>query len=339
VTGATETTATIDAVHRLMPLIFGAVQGQAVRAAAELGLADLLRHGPRSAAQLAAATGTRAASLARLLRLLARLGVVEEQACGSFAVTALGALLGSDHPYTVRHYALMNNSEWILRVESRLQESLRTGSSAFHGVFGSNCYEYLGRHPQDGRAFHESLNELSQQDTLALGQVYDFSACRRLVDVGGGEGHLLEMLLDAHPSMRGVLFDLPEVVANAEPRLRAHVAAGRCELLGGNFLTTIPAGGDLYLLKRVISTSSQADARSLLEGIRAVIPPGGRLLLADPDPRSLYGALFDVLMMVVVGGALQTEEEIRAVLEETGFRCTRSVTTPSTLRLIEAVPE
>jgi hypothetical protein len=326
------------AVHRVMPILFGAVQGQVLSAAAELGLADLLKDRAMSLEALARATETNESSLLRVLRVLVSLGIFEQTGSGEYRCTVLGELLQQDHPSTVRHYALMNNSEWILRVESHLGETLRSGRSAFPSVFGTDCYEYLQREPEDGQIFNAALTELSNQDAVALFEVYDFPRRGTVVDVGGGEGFFLGQLLQKYPDLNGILIDLPGVVPMARKRLHPFLDEGRCQVVGGDFRESLPPGGDLYVLKRMLSTCPITDMHQLLNNLRAVIPGHARLLVADPDPASLYGALFDVLMMVVVGGTLHTEDELRALLADAGFTLSQSMSTPATLRLIEAVP-
>ncbi|MGH8247522.1 MAG: methyltransferase, partial [Gammaproteobacteria bacterium] len=175
-----------------------------------------------------------------------------------------------------------------------------------------------------------------RQDMLVMREVYDFSNCKVLVDVGGGQGFLLGSLLDRYRELRAVLFDLPEVVAGIDERLAPHIASERCGVVGGNFLERVPAGGNVYLLKRVLSHCSDEDARTLLSNIHAVIAPRGRLLVADPGPGTLYGASFDLLMLVLLGGGLRSDHELRGLFAATGFNPVRAIETPGELRLVEA---
>ena len=328
-----------DALARLLPVLFGAVQGQAIKAAAELRLADLLGTGTGTVDSLAQATETDPAALRRLLRLLVRLDILADAGNGEFRATETGALLRQDHPSTVRHYALMNNTDWMMRVESRLVESLKSGQSAFQAVHGADCYEYIQARPAEAAVFNAALTELSKQDYLALREVFDFSSYQLPVDVGGGEGFLLSALLGDFNKMSGTLLDLPGMTSAAAEVLSEPIRSGRCRIVTGDFRESVPEGGDLYILKRVLSTCAVEDGPVLLRNIRASIRADGCLLVADPDPDTLYGALFDVLMLNVVGGALHTESELRPLLAEAGFRVARAVSTPATLRLVEAVPD
>ncbi len=321
----------------LLPLVFGAVQGQLVSVAAELDLAGHLRAGPRTLEDLATRTGAEPAALARILRALVALGVLARDA-DRYACTAAGALLRQDSPYSMHHYARMNNREWLLRVLPALPAAVRTGRDAFEATHATGVYGFLQAHPGEAAIFHAALTELSRQDALALRSVVDFAAVRRLVDLGGGEGLLVRALLDACPGLEAVLVDLPEVVREAGANLAAHVAAGRCRIVGADFRQAVLPQADLYVLKRVASTCAAADVALLLRQVRAAIPPHGRLLVADPELDSIYGALFDVLMLVATGGGLRTAPEMAALLESAGFRLARTLGTPATLRVFEAVP-
>lgn len=327
-----------DALDLVLPMIFGAVQGQLLAVAASLDLAEHLRDGALTPSRLASATGTEPRALGRVLRALAALGLVAGDAERGYACTPAGRLLRRDGAYSMHHYALMNNREWLVEVLPRLLDSVRSGRETFEDVHGTSCYAYLGAHPADAAIFNAALSELSRQDAIAMAHACDFSAVRRLVDVGGGEGLLVRELLDANPALSAVLLDLPEVVASAGGHLAAHVAAGRCEIVGADFRVGVPEGADLYLLKRVASTCPADHIEIVLRHIRAAIPGHGKLLIADPDPGTRYGALLDVLMLVTTGGELHGVRDIGALLAGAGFRLDRSLGTPTHLRIIEAVP-
>ena len=114
----------------------------------------------------------------------------------------------------------------------------------------------------------------------------------------------------------------------------------RCQIVGGDFLTAVPPGGDVYILKRILVDRDDAQAHTLLANCRAVMGPQGRVVVADPDLTSLYGACFDMLMLGVFGSGsrIRTEAELRDLFGHAGFTLTQTLATPSTLRLVEGVP-
>jgi C-methyltransferase len=151
---------------------------------------------------------------------------------------------------------------------------------------------------------------------------------------------LLALLLEAFPSLTGILMDLPAVVEGAHTVFGTATLRGRCQLVGGDFLTAVPAGGDLYLLKRILVDRMDDEARTLLRNIRRAMAPQGRVLVADPESRSPYGQLYDMLMLMVFGSRLRTEAEVQALFAQSGFTLRRAIETRAvtTLRLLEGVP-
>jgi hypothetical protein len=327
------------ALH-LLSMALGVAQTAVLCTAAQLGLADYMKDGPKSVAALAEATGTHPPTLTRLLAVLAHLGLCAETAPGQFACTPLGALLQTDAPHSLRHFAMLMGGEWFGPTWPQLGHSVRTGTSAFEHVWGMPAYMYLQQHPAALAVFQQTMSDLSADEGLAIRDAYDFSGCHTAVDVGGGRGGLLAILLQAFPSLQGILFDLPVVVESAQAVFQAEPLRGRCQLVGGDFLAAVPAGGDLYILKRVLVDRTDDEARTLFTNIRRAMAPQGRVLLADPDSRSPFGKLYDMLMLMVFGSRLRTEAEVQALLAQTGFTLTRAIETRAStiLRLLEGVP-
>ncbi|HEX5502371.1 MAG TPA: methyltransferase, partial [Thermomicrobiales bacterium] len=241
-----------EQLQELQRLLSGYRVSQAIYVVAALGLADLLRDGPRGSDELAQATATHAGALYRVLRFLAGVGLFDEVAPRRFALTPLGAGLRSDLPASVRPLALMllDPSQW--RPWGELLHSVRTGETAFDYTHGMGRFDYLAEHPDAAAAFNAAMTSNTAASGAAITDAYDFSGIARLVDVGGGHGLLLATALRAHPALRGVLFDRPEVVAGAAATLAAAGVAERCEIDGGDFFTAVPPGGDAYVLRQVI---------------------------------------------------------------------------------------
>jgi hypothetical protein len=328
----------VPPAHQLLAMMFGHVQTHVIRVAAQLRIADLLQDGPKPLAALAAATGTDAAALARVMRALTDLGLVVETATGQFTCTPLGDLLRSDTPDSLRSYALLIGSDWLTRPWPHLVQSVHTGTSVFEQVFGTPVYEYIQHHPEAAAEFTDALTSISKQEAIALRAAYDFSGIRTLVDVGGGGGLLLATLLQAYPRLRGVLFDLPVVVASAQALLQPEIDSGRCQLSGGDFLRAVPPEGEVYLLKRILPAFNDTQAHAILRNCRESMAPEGRVLVADPDTSSLYGSFFDIGMLVIFGGRLRTDAALQELFAGVGLTLTRTIGTRSTLRLVEGIP-
>lgn len=328
----------VPPAHHLLAMMFGNVQTQLIRVAAQLRIADLLKDGPKPIAALAEATGTDASALARVMRALTDLGLVVETATRQFTCTPLGELLRSDTPDSLRSYALLVGSEWLTRPWPNLLQSLQMGTSAFEQVFGMPLYEYMQQHADAATVFNDALTSISQQEAIALREAYDFSAVRTLVDVGGGRGLLLATLLQAYPSLHGMLLDFSSVVAGAQTLLQPEIDSGRCQIGGGDFFRIVPAGGEVYLLKRILPAFNDTQVLTILRNCRDAMPPDGCILVADPDTSSLYGRLFDIAMLGIFDGRLRTDAELRELFASTGLVLTRTITTRSTLRLVEGRP-
>jgi hypothetical protein len=326
----------------MLRLIAGFWVSRAVASAAGLGIADLLREGPKSSGELAAATGTHAPSLYRLLRALASVGVFAEEGDGRFALTPLGATLQSGVPGSLRTFAMLQQDEEHLCAWGDLSYSLRTGAIAFDHCFGLDLWRYRARHPEGSGFFDQAMAEFTGVVDAGILAAYDFTPLRTVVDVGGGNGALLVSLLLAHPQMRGVLFDQSHVAAAARRRFEAAGLSGRCEVVAGDFFTSLPEGGDAYLLKWIIHDWDDQRAVAILGNCRRALVGSSRLLLIEavipPGNAPAFHKFMDLNMMVMTGGRERTAAEYRTLLETAGFRLARIVPTATEMNVIEAVP-
>jgi O-methyltransferase domain len=311
--------------------------------AAELGVADLLASGPRSIADLSAATGADARSLYRVLRALASQGLFREDGDKRFSLTPLADPLRQDAPQSVRPQALWNGSEAYRRTWCDLAYSVRTGEPAFVHVYGKPFFDYLAEQPAFAQIFNDVMTSASSDDGTAIAAAHDFSGYRRIVDVGGGHGALLAAVLDRHPVALGVLFDLLEVVESAHGTIDRHIAAGRVVKVAGDFSEAVPPGGDAYMLKWIIHDWDEEAAIRILTNCRTAMGPAGKLLLvevvipegtADSDATRL-----DTAMLVFTGSRERTEGEYRDLLQRAGLTLLKTTSTASPFSILEATPD
>ncbi|MGH3936295.1 MAG: methyltransferase [Pseudonocardiaceae bacterium] len=314
---------------------------QAVYVAAKLGLADLLADGSRSSAQLADATGTHTVSLHRLLRFLAILGVVEQVESDRFALTPVGELLRADVPGSGRSLAIFRGEE-SYRAWGDLLHTVKTGEQAFSHVIGAPVFEYLVEHPERAGIFNNAMTS-DPSIVAGISTVCDLSQFDVVVDVGGGNGTLLASVLSAHPHLRGVLFDRPQVVEAAKDNPAVKNVANRCELVAGDFFTSVPAGGDAYILSRVLHDWDDQNCLKILRQCRIAIPSHAKLLIVEPlledQARFSYVQGFDVNMMVMAGGRGRAEDEFRKLLKTAAFQLARVVPLTVGAHMIEAVAD
>ena len=314
---------------------------QAIYVAAALGIADLLADGPRGADELARSTGTHAASLGRVLRLLASAGVVRETADGTFDLTPVGSCLRSG-PGSFRAVAQLFASPAVWASWGDLLRTVQTGETAWHRLFGES-FAYFAAHPEEGAVFDEAMGAFTRTVAVAVAAAYDFSPFRTVIDVGGGDGTLLAGILAANPALRGIVFDLPRVGERATNQIAAAGLGDRCQFVAGDFFEKVPGGGDAYLLKHVIHDWDDGRARAILESCHRAMGPRGTLLIVegvyppriDGSVASRSATANDVNMMVCTGGRQRSEAEFRSLFQAAGFQLTRIVPTLAMSSVIE----
>jgi O-methyltransferase domain/Dimerisation domain len=214
---------------RMAGMITGYWVSQMVHVAAKLGLADLLAGGPRTADELAQATGTHARSLYRLLRALASVGVFSEGEDRRFSLTPLAEPLRADVPGSQRATVLMMVGQFY-HAWGDLLASVRTGRSAFQVIHGQRFFEFLGENTDEAKVFDDAMTAFNDRKTVAMLEAYDFSGVPVLADIGGGNGSSLVSTLRRYPEIRGILFDLPGVVERAGDR--GPDLEGRLQVIG-----------------------------------------------------------------------------------------------------------
>jgi len=327
---------------RLLDLVNGFKVSQAIHVAATLRLADLLRDGPRSCSDLAAATGTHPDSLYRLLRALAAIDVFREDAGRRFALTPLGEYLRSDATEPVAPWAVFIGQPEYWQAWRHLLDSVRTGEHAFRQAHGMNTWEYYARNPEAGAVFDSAMTSRSRRQANAVLNACDFKRFACVVDVGGGHGLLLSAILANHPSLSGVLFDQPHVVAGSEPVLRGAGVVDRCQVVGGDFFEAVPSGGDAHVLKFVLHDWEDAQATAILRNCRRAIAPNGKLLVIEseisPPNEGATDKFLDLTMLVHTGGRERTREEWAALFATAGFRLVDATPTEAQASIIEGVP-
>ena len=330
--------------HENMRELIGAYwTSQLLRVAVELGVADVLAKGPRSAEAIAQQVGAQPAQLRRVLRALASQGVFAEDAKGRFRLTGLAQTLRSDRPGSLRDFARMMIDDYNWQAWSALLHGVTTGALPFDHVHGVPLFEYLAQHPEKERRFAASMASVSGVQNEAVARAYPFGKLRQLVDVGGAHGHLLATILRRHKKLRGVLYDQTQVVAAAAKSgfLSAPGLAGRCETRGGSFWDSVPAGADGYLMKYILHDWTDEQCLRILGHCRDAMAEDGRVLVVDHVVPKGNGAdwskMMDINMMVLPGGQERTREEFRELFARAGLRLARVVPTACPLFVLEAV--
>ncbi|MDQ4075618.1 MAG: helix-turn-helix domain-containing protein [Chloroflexota bacterium] len=309
--------------------------------AAKLGIADLLQDGPLSIAELARETDTHGSSLYRLMRALASRGVFRENADGRFALTELADPLRRNAPNSIRTFALFDGSQANLLTWANLEYSVRTGQPAFEHLYGKSWFDYLDEQPELAKIFNDVMTSGTTADAAAIVAAHDFSAYHKIVDVGGGHGALLALILDRNPQASGVLFDAPQVIASARGALDDYLAQGRAEKVAGNFFEAVPQGGDAYVLKFIVHDWDDDRAVTILENCRQAMAENGRVLLVEmiipPGNVPSPAKFLDLTMLLYLHSRERTEDEYRDLLRQAGLRLVKATPTASPFSIIEAV--
>ena len=324
---------------QLMQMMSSKMVAKPIYAVAKLGIPDLVKDQPRSAAELAQASGTHAPSLYRVLRALASLGLFAERGDGRFEKTSLSQLLESG-PRSMRGFAIMFGEPWHDRAWSELVYSMKTGQSGFRHAMGMTAFEFFHQNADAAGVFNDAMTSFSANGAQAVVEAYSFTGMRKLVDVAGGHGFLLQAILKATPTLHGVLLDLPAVVKGADPVLAQ--IRDRCEVVGGDFFGDITVSADAYCLKHIIHDWDDARSTQILKNIHKAAQQDAKLLLIEmiipSDNAPSFGKLLDLEMLVMTeGGKERTEKEYRELLAGAGWKLNRIVQTQAPVAVIESV--
>ncbi len=326
----------------VLQMVTGRWVSHMVGVAAELGLADVIQKSPRTAEEIAALKNLHAPSLYRLLRGLASIGIFAEQEGGKFSQTPLSDTLRSDVPYSVRGMARMVNLESTVRAWTALEHSVRTGESAFEHIHGMQGFAYFDKHPRDRDIFASAMSSFTAQIAGAVAEAYDFSQAKVLADIGGSHGMVLAGVLAKNPQLKGILFDLPGVVAGAKPLLEKHQISQRVECVGGNFFEKVPSGADIYVMKHILHDWGDSDCVRILQTIHQAANAQSKLILVESvleeANRAQFAKILDIEMLAIThGGKERTLTEWKKLFKEAGWQFSRVIETAAPVSIIEAV--
>ena len=341
----TATAAPDQSLHpseKLLQVGMGFIATSMLLAVTRLGIPELLNDGPRNVAALAKATSTKEDALYRGMRALASLGVFAETAPRTFSQTPASEYLLADKLGSLRDMVIWMGNRFHFQTHCEMLHSLKTGETVTEKVFGVPCFDYFSQDEETGREFHTAMTSFSKVVAPAALAAYDFSwvGSGTLVDIGGGHGMLLCEILKKYPEIRGVLFDLEQVIPGAEQRFQSMGLSSRCRGASGDFFLEVPAG-DAYVMKHIIHDWDDGKATTILKNIHRASPRNARVILLEsvllPGNAFQMAKWLDIEMLLLPGGKERTEEEYRSLFAGGGFRLTQIVPTRSPLSVLEAV--
>ena len=327
---------------QLVDMIWGFTRTQLVYIAARLKIADLLKNGSSDAQTLADAVEIDTRTLYRILRGLAWCGLVIHTEDDRFSLTPMGEYLRSDLPNSFYDSALQI-SEIARPSWNRIYETLKSNRTGFQLEFGMEFFEYFAKNEEVGRRFDRMMSKETIDAATNITNVYDFSTFKTIVDIGGGNGTLMTAILNANPNVRGIIFDLPNVIERTIERIKVLGITNRCEAVGGSFFETVPNGGDAYMMKLILHDWPDDRCITILKNCRTQMVEGGKLLVIDrvmPERASpsTPAVMWDLHMMMILKGIERTETEFRDLFSQAGFQLTQIIPTESGLCIVEGVP-
>lgn len=312
---------------------------RAIGVVADLNLAEHLKNSEKSISELAKLTDTHEESLYRLMRMLASQGIFVEKKNRIFANNRLSRTLLDQHN-SMRHMIIhqVNGINWKMFEE--LMHVVKTGENAAQKVLGMDVFEYLEKNPDKNKIYNHAMTNSSLMLSYAILSEYNFSKTKTIIDIGGGQGILLAMILYKYPSIFGKVFDLPHVVEGAKKIAEEYGVVERMETIPGNFFEKIPEGADMYFLKSIIHNLSDDQCIDILSRIKTVLPANGKILIFEPivenNNRYSFAKLYDIQMLVGRnGGKERTEEEFGEMIHKSGLKINKVIETAAPFSIIE----
>lgn len=322
-------------------MIYGFCASQTIRAFVELSIPDHLRQRAMSPDEVAAASGSAPETTARLLRAGIVLGLVCVDDAGQYEATPLLGTLSAEAPRSLRGMALgaTNNSHWAPWAE--IPRAVRTGRSRVSSVLGMGPFEYLAHHPVEAGEFTAYMQSVTALWAFEITSAVDTRGVEVAADIGGASGSLmLNLLRDADPALRGIVFDRPDVADAVAVELADSEFHDRIEAIGGDFFEAVPVA-DLYLLKFILHDWDDEHCVRILQRCRESMRPGGRIAVVEMivgqgnDPG--IAALMDLNMLAVTGGRERSIAEYDTLLTRAGLQRTAVWRSGSPQGVIEAV--
>jgi len=314
---------------------------RAIGVAADLNLAEHIKNSEKSISELANLTSTHEDSLYRLMRMLASQGVFIETSNRCFKNNRISLSL-LDKQDSMRHMIIhqINGINWNMFEE--LGHVVKTGENAAQKVLGMDVFEYLEKNPDKNEIYNHAMTNSSLMLSYAILSEYNFGKSKTLIDIGGGQGILLAMILHKHKSLQGKVFDLPHVAKDVKKIAEQYNVLNRMDSISGNFFENIPMGGDTYLLKSIIHNLSDIQCIDLLKNIKSVLPKDGKILIIEPiienNNRYSFAKLYDIQMLVGRnGGKERTKKEFSDLITKSELKLNKIIQTAAPFSVIEII--
>lgn len=312
--------------------------------AVRMGVFDRLQRAAAGVETLAAELNANRDALERVLDACVGIGLLEKRAGGSYANTALAdAYLCRSTPGTLAGYVLFSDQA-LYPMWGNLEDAVREGSNRWSQTFRmeGNMFEHFFRDDEAMRGFLLGLHGYGVISSPRVVAAFDLSRFKKLVDLGGGSGHLAIAACERYPNLRAAVLELPRVIEFAREMAQLSSASDRIELIAGDFFGGQLPEADLYAVGQVLHDWSQEKIERLLAKVYARLPAGGGLLIAekllDEDKCGpLSGQLQSLNMLICTEGKERTLAEYTQLLQRAGFGEVRGVLTGARVDAVLAI--
>lgn len=321
----------------------GANLSKVLSIVAKLNIADLLLEGPKSAEELAEATGTYSPFLYRILHFLTGFEIFAENQQGYFSLTPLSNTLRTDLPTSTREWIIFNTAPWRWEIVQSMMDVVANGKNAYQNLYQTDAYTFFYRNPEIAMEFSKAMHSWSSSLPDALIKVYDFSNVKKIADLGGGFGNLLFPILHFYPEIKGILFDVPAVAQQVKKLPAYQELAEQCEIVEGNFFVSLPKQCDIYIFSTVLIDYRDEDCITLLNNCYDAMETDAKILIIEQIEGSAYqsniGKFVDIMMMLETCGHIRQEQEWKSLLQTADFTVTRIIPVNAlSIYIIEAIP-
>ena len=230
--------------------------------------------------------------------------------------------------------------DMLYKAYDELFFSVKTGEGGFAKALGVPVFQYLTNNPETGKLFDRMMTDIHGGETQPMVEAYDFSGFGTVVDIGGGNGEVISAILRKNAAVKGILFDMPEVIDRAKNNISENGLSDRCQLVPGNFFDSVVSGGDAYIMRHILHDWSDDDSVAILTNCRKAMNAGGKILVVEaviqdgnePSPFKLLD-----LTMLLIGGKERTQRQFEEIFSRAGLKLNRIVPFQHDLSVIEAV--
>lgn len=295
--------------------VINMLKARGIQIVAEYKIPDFLKRSPKTAQELAKLTGLQANPLHRLLSMLASHGYFTQDTQERFSLTALSQILTSDAPNSIAEYVKTPNNYWWDTIRD-LDYSIKTGKSSFEKNEGKSFWQALQENPQQGARFFKGMGNYSMPENDVFASMINCSKFKTVVDIGGGQGGLIKAIMTRCPTIKGILFDMENVISQVTPMQKLKTVAG-------DFFKEVPARADAYLLKRVLLDWDNVKSAQILKTIAHAMHDNSKLFIIDGIIHGVnkrdVAKDWDILMQGLFAGKNKTEKDFEEILDQAGL--------------------